>query len=317
MQRINESSRVKTLEERWHVPLPKLFYDWHWRDNLKHQEIAERIGLPRPTVTRWFRCFRIPTQSGTRFTNFNLLNVGPRKSPPAKPKVKRESPWKWNKEFFKTWSPEMAYVLGFLCADGAVYKNPRGSYYFAFYSADREIVSKIRSVLQSNHKIGVREKSKYNAHWRTSYVLQIGGKHAFDDLKQLGIVPDKSLRMLFPRVPRAFVGHFVRGYFDGDGSVCFRQYWAKDRQKMRWIFQLRFISGSRRFLKGLRQALLPYITGGYIYEKSGSGYDLAFSHRDARALFHLMYDEAPKRLFLERKYRTFLKAMKILRPTGT
>lgn len=208
----------------------------------------------------------------------------------------------------------MAYVLGFLCADGAVYKNPRGGCYIAFYSVDREIIQEIRWALGSNHKIGVRNKAKGGRPWKVSYVLQIGSKKVFSDLKEFGIVPNKSLVIPFPRVPQQFLGHFVRGYFDGDGGVYFRKYWVKARQKLKWISQVRFVSGSEKFLKGLWQALTPCVHGGYLYKKPRGGYDLAFSHRDGRALFHLMYDDVPGRLFLERKYRTFMRVMRLLKP---
>ncbi|MBI4240030.1 LAGLIDADG family homing endonuclease, partial [Candidatus Uhrbacteria bacterium] len=51
----------------------------------------------------------------------------------------------------------MAYILGFIIADGAVYSNPRGSQYVAFYSCDKELLPKIREALGSNHKIRLSE----------------------------------------------------------------------------------------------------------------------------------------------------------------
>jgi len=97
---IQHSQRVKEIEQRWHKPLAVLLQEWHWKENLKHNEIASKLKLPRPTITRWFRQFNVPTQSCTRFTNLNLLNTGPIKTPPAKPKVVKEFPWKYNKNFF-------------------------------------------------------------------------------------------------------------------------------------------------------------------------------------------------------------------------
>src|SRR3989338_6312288 len=119
MVSIKNSTRIKEIEIKWKKPIFDLLYKLHWQDDLKHKEIAEKINIPRPTVTRWFHQFGIPTQPCARFTNFNLLNVGLRKTPPAKLKVKKEFPWKYNKEFFKKWSKEMAYVLGYAFADGA------------------------------------------------------------------------------------------------------------------------------------------------------------------------------------------------------
>ena len=91
-----QSNRVKEIEAQWRTSLPILFYDWHWKQNLRHRDIAGKLDIPRTTITRWFRVFGVPSQAGNRFTNANLLNVGIRKSVPAKPKIKKEFPWRFN-----------------------------------------------------------------------------------------------------------------------------------------------------------------------------------------------------------------------------
>jgi hypothetical protein len=40
-----------------------------------------------------------------------------------------------------------------------------------------------------------------------------------DDLINLGCVPNKSLILLPPNLTEEFISHFIRGYFDGDGSI--------------------------------------------------------------------------------------------------
>lgn len=276
-----------------------------------HKEIGKRIGIPRPTITRWFNKLGIPTQSCTRFTNLNLLNTGPRKTPPAKPKIKRDFPWKYNKDFFKVWSKAMAYVLGFIAADGYVFKNPRGSHYLGFTSTDKEIIVKIREALASNHKIGVKNKHLQNPNWKRNYTLQIGGKGLTTDLKKYGIIQNKSLVLKFPIVPLRYLGDFIRGYFDGDGCVHLGKYWKRDRNRLDWSFSTDFTSGSKKFLVGLHRALGRKLLGGYLYSKKG-GYQLTFSRADSVALFKLMYNNVSSDLFLERKYNKFLKAFRVL-----
>ena len=44
----------------------------------------------------------------------------------------------------------------------------------------------------------------------------------FNDLIKQGCVPNKSLILTFPnkyQVPKNLINHFIRGYFDGDGSI--------------------------------------------------------------------------------------------------
>ena len=40
-----------------------------------------------------------------------------------------------------------------------------------------------------------------------------------DDLINLGCTPNKSLVLLPPNLTDDFIPHFIRGYFDGDGSI--------------------------------------------------------------------------------------------------
>jgi len=275
-----------------------------------HKEIASRLGIPRPTITRWFHQLSVPSQNSHRITKFNLLNVGLKKGPRALPRVKREFPWKFNKNFFNEWSRGMAYILGFLCADGYVYKNPRGSCFVCFISTDREIIEKIRDLLGSNHKIGVKIRREQHPTWKDAYVLQIESKWLFNELNKFGIVQNKSLIIKFPQVPQEFLGDFIRGYFDGDGSVHLGRYWRSNRHNWHWEFSVRVTSGSKAFLIGLWESLKLYTQGGSLLKTKG-GYDLSFSRHDGLRLFHLMY-KTPCSCYLERKYRVFQQAFNVL-----
>ena len=76
-----------------------------------------------------------------------------------------------NEAFFKKWSPEMAYVLGFFAADGTMIKNKRGAHFIEIQSADKEIVYKIRDVLKSNLYIGEYQSKHKNYKNVTAFKL--------------------------------------------------------------------------------------------------------------------------------------------------
>ena len=216
---------------------------------------------------------------------------------------------RFDRDFFKVWSSEMAYVLGFIFADGTVFKNKRGAFFLEITSTDVEIIKKIRKIMNSDHKIGIREPKK--AGWKRSYRLQIGSKEMVNDLMRFGVIQNKSLVVSFPKVPDKFLRHFIRGYFDGDGGVYIKKYNRKDRPSSSWVFSTRFTSGSRKFLEGLWNSLRGTLSGGFIYKKNRC-FDLAFSTNDSLALFKFMYNSQSS-LFLRRKYRTFQKAFEILK----
>lgn len=186
-----------------------------------------------------------------------------------------------NEDFFKKWTPEMAYVLGFFTADGNMIKNKRGACFIEFYGTDRDIIEKIKILLNSNHKIGVRHMEKINENWKTAYRLQIGSKIIFGDLLKLGLTPNKSLTLKIPTVPKEFFSHFVRGYFDGDGHVSASEYQKKDRKNKSRVIITGFTSGSKQFLEELKQALDKYkiIKGGTLF--CSQGYRLCFSAKNS------------------------------------
>lgn len=194
----------------------------------------------------------------------------------------------------------MAYVLGFLFADGNVVRTSRGSYYIAFYSSDKELLLRMRSEMGSEHKI-----SKRNARSGNVYRIQIGSKKLFDDLFRLGLTPGKARRMKFPHIPSQFMRDFIRGYFDGDGNI-----WTgvthRHRNKVTPGLQVSFTSGSQSFLAGLLQQLRALgIRGGSLFViKKKNASRLTLSVNDALKLCSLMYN-APCKLYLVRKRTVF------------
>ena len=85
-----------------------------------------------------------------------------------------------NENFFKTWTPEMAYVLGFFTADGNMIKNKRGAHFIEFEITDKDLLHAIRGLLESNHKITERKRRDS---WKKAYRLQIGSKVIFNDFR--------------------------------------------------------------------------------------------------------------------------------------
>lgn len=68
----------------------------------------------------------------------------------------------------------MAYILGFLYADGNIIKTKRNTCFTALYTADYDLIHSIRELIKSNHKIAWRGKENGGA-----YSLQIGSKELY------------------------------------------------------------------------------------------------------------------------------------------
>ncbi len=216
--------------------------------------------------------------------------------------------YKINYNFFKEWSRQMAYVLGYLFADGSLENSPyiRGKY-IRFSSTDRSFIKKIKRLIASEHTI---VKIKPYGNRKKKHYLRIGSHSVYNDLEKLGLFPNKSLTMHFPKIPQSFLSDFVRGYFDGDGSVILDKY-KKDKQAKR--LKAIFTSGSKKFLKGLDSHLQKYcnINGPNFYNSHRS-YQLVYRNFKAKKVLDFIYRDLEDHLFLKRKYVFYKKALRQL-----
>lgn len=212
----------------------------------------------------------------------------------------------YDKDFFKTWSPDMAYILGFLYADGNIVQTKRGNHYIAIYTADRSLLVLMSKCLKSKHKIATRISATGCVHR-----IQVGSKEWFSDLGVLGLFPNKTKRMELPSIPENYFGDFVRGYFDGDGNV-----WVglvhKNRKTTLTTIQVTFTSGSYEYLKSLHDSLKKRgVVGGSLYHaKSGNYARLSLSIKDALKIYEIMYNTSYK-LHLRRKKVVFDRFVKL------
>lgn len=212
----------------------------------------------------------------------------------------------FDKNFFKQWSSDMAYILGFLYADGNLVITKRGNCYVAFYTKDKGLLLSMKKIMSSKHKVSKR--SVLSGH---VYRMQIGSKEWFNDLGKIGLVPNKVARMEMPMVPKEYAGDFVRGYFDGDGNV-WKGYVHKERSTPLMTLQVAFTSGSHEYLKSLRIFLWQLgLNGGGLYKSRLKRFSrLSFSARDSFKLYEIMYNGSHK-LYLKRKKAVFDQFIKM------
>ena len=153
--------------------------------------------------------------------------------------------------FDKINTEEKAYFLGFLYADG--YNNTdRNSVNLSLKEDDKEILEKLNNLLQPNKPLQFvntsnQRKKQGFGNSQNQYRLIIANKHISQRLVELGCGKAKTHNLKFPteeQVPSHLVRHFVRGYFDGDGSV------SGDKQK-----QFSFV-GTTDFLLPLQHVLM-------------------------------------------------------------
>lgn len=205
-----------------------------------------------------------------------------------------------NDRFFGKWSSEMAYVLGLFATDGCISKSGTMS----LCINDKELLEKVRSVMDSSHKI------KHSSHQEGLYTFRFSREKLVSDLNSLGIFPKKSLNIKFPDVPNIFLTDFIRGVFDGDGSVFF------EKRSVKFPLRASFVSSSPKFIETLQLKLqilgMPRKKIWLQKTKNAISFLLRYAHRDSVRLFKILYKDVPaKKLFLARKYNKFLEGFRM------
>lgn len=205
-----------------------------------------------------------------------------------------------NQNFFKKWSQEMAYVFGFITADGNLQKPKRG-HLIHIAADDYDIIAKIKSVMDMEGRI--LEKKRKNG--KISYSLRFSDKTIFDDLLKLGITPRKSLTIKPPSIPIKFLWDYIRGFFDGDGCVYLRN--TKYPGKLHSLLY----TGSphlANFLYKKCRAVLPEYKGRImVRKKKNNHYILHFGQKDSETLYNYLYKNAT--LFMKRKHEVFMRGL--------
>lgn len=129
-----------------------------------------------------------------------------------------------NEDYFRVIdTPEKAYYLGFLYADGAItVREKKGQAYrvsVQLAQKDREVIEKFRDAINSDAPI-YETIGRYGDKEYPVVGVHIASKQMILDLIDKGCVPRKSLVLTFPNwLSSDLRSHFIRGYFDGDGSI--------------------------------------------------------------------------------------------------
>lgn len=208
-----------------------------------------------------------------------------------------------NEYFFNRWNRRMAYVLGYLYADGSLEDAPylRGKY-VRVSSIDRCSISRIKKLLESEHNIVIKRDDIR----KTQYFLRIGSKKIFNSLISRGLFPNKSLTVSYPRVPRRYKKDFIRGYFDGDGCV---HLWLSKNKRGRMItrkLSVIFTSGSKIFLRQLNKDLHECCNVWKKIYVSRRSYQLRYGTDESVRIFKFLYRCVGEE-FLYRKFIIFRK----------
>jgi DNA-binding transcriptional regulator WhiA len=155
--------------------------------------IAKATGYPVTCVNRYIRKYELQ----------NKRDIQPNRK------------YSLNEEYFKHIDTEKkAYWYGFFMADGCMYHS-KTSYDIQFTLALKDLshLEKFSNDIQAEQKPEVKEQGGKNVAF-----YRISSKKMYNDLIQYGASQRKTGKETIPLIDKKFISHFIRGFFDGDGS---------------------------------------------------------------------------------------------------
>lgn len=207
-----------------------------------------------------------------------------------------------NKNYKIEWTPEFAYAIGLLTADGNLSKDDR---HISFTSKDIQLVKTFKKCL---NLIGVKIGIKTDGFTDKKYPnIQFSNVRLYKELLKIGLMPNKTKTISRLKVPNKYFFDFLRGHFDGDGS-CY-SYWDK-RWHSSFMFYLVFTSGSLCYLDWLKAKLknLLKIKGSI---SSGKGvWQLKYAKNESKTLVPKIYYKQNLPC-LKRKYKKLKSILKV------
>ena len=291
-------------------------------NGLTQQQIADIYNISKSSVARFLR--NIGITSKVAISEFdeqkiielykngmiiddiaNKFNIGYRRisdilkkhNIPILQSYERQRKYFLNENYFDCIdTQDKAYLLGLLYADGC---NYNGHITIRLQERDRDILDKMNSILCSNRPLRFIDYSSRGNGSQNQYSLDIVNKYMSNQLSSLGMIPNKSLVLEFPKwMDEELYPHFIRGYFDGDGYV------SKNYNNAKLS-----IIGTKSFCEKVKDILYKDIgVKAYIYlchkNESTTTRTLQISGRNQiKKFLNYIYNNA--NLYLERKYNIY------------
>lgn len=251
----------------------------YWDENMSVEQIGSAIGINAKTLRMYMSKMKLLRHVGQSSRKYQV-----------------------NENFFEVIDTEQkAYWLGVLYADGCV-MHIGNSKYIVFSAVDRDWLEQYKKAISFTGPISVEHHKKFN---KDIYKVKCTSKKMYADLADKGVVERKSNILRFPTdsVPEELIPHFVRGYFDGDGSVGVYKNISGGNWKR---LHVSITSGSLEFLEAMRTWMLEhdiFPVAKPIGRKGRDVYALNISLIGGLRLRDCIYKDAT--VYLRRKYDKF------------
>lgn len=200
-------------------------------------------------------------------------------------------------------SEEKAYLCGLFNADGCVYtKGTKAGNLFniQLQKQDGYMIDFIKERLNINRQVVIDKRDE-------SCSISLVNNYFVSKLMSLGITEGKDNRFM-PKVPNELKRHWLRGLFDGDGSITIKKRSARHNVQYCVI-----ILGHSQLINQVKAWLINElnISDNKLCSDGGDAYSIRLANqRDFLAVTNYMYENAT--IYLTRKYNKYQAAVQDL-----
>lgn len=195
-------------------------------------------------------------------------------------------------KLFDLSNPDTQYWLGFICADGNIAYNIESRLYkVSLFSKDQEVIDKFTKYMgKENVSFHKRKQNGILEVYISSKIL------CEYFINKLNITPNKSLT-LNPNIK--YTSDFIRGYFDGDGSI-------RNSTEKQVRYECNITCASKEFIDKIKQILDNLEIYSIIYQHTDcNAYKIRIDRKaDSRKFYEFLYKNA--KTYLERKRNNFV-----------
>ena len=198
-----------------------------------------------------------------------------------------------------------AYWLGLISADGCITNT---NYFVLQLSGeDHYLLSHFKDDINYTGEIYI---PKYKEPRQTIYRINFSSKIMCNSLRDLGILENKlASRNMIPNIPEKMIRHYMRGYFDGDGTFIIGKS-SYTRNNKDYVYPSYHISIAMTY--PLAQEWSEYLKQQIKYDAkihrskcNQICYVCVFQKQALRALYDLLYQNAS--IYMARKHDKWLQ----------
>lgn len=203
----------------------------------------------------------------------------------------------FNESYFeKIDTEDKAYWLGFIFADGSISKtdskvSTENRLTISISVKDKALLQKFAECI-SMPQDKIRHYTPKNSYSCSEMVsIYCNSIKMVTDLKNLNCTPRKTFHSQMPPIPEHLIRHFIRGYFDGDGTISGNTFEFTSDGNILHEIQIILMNSL-----GYRKTKIRERKNAFNLRYGG--------HNQLQKMFHYLYDDAT--IYLQRKYDKFL-----------